>query len=72
MRHDRLYLTDIVQALPIHIADFIAGADTEEFAQVRASAQRCRSEADTAIGEAAARISDDTRTLHPREIPWRR
>jgi uncharacterized protein with HEPN domain len=65
MRHEILYLNDIVEAAD-HIAEFIAGADLEAFQKSEmlrgAVVQKL-----TIIGEAAARVSEETR--HP-QVPW--
>jgi len=67
MRHESLYLTDIVEAAD-HIAEFIAGADFQEFQKSEllrsAVVQKL-----AIIGEAAARVSEDLKTRHP-QVPW--
>jgi uncharacterized protein with HEPN domain len=66
MRHESLYLTDIVDSID-HIAEFIADADFQAFQKSEllrsAVVQKL-----AVIGEAAARISDDIKTRHP-EVP---
>lgn len=67
MRHESLYLTDIVEAAD-HIAGFIAGRDFTEFQQ----SEMLRSaviQKLTVIGEAAARVSEELKTRSP-EVPW--
>ena len=67
MRHESLYLTDIVEAAD-HIAEFIAGIDLQAFQKSEllrsAVAQKL-----AIIGEAAARISEDFKTRHS-QVPW--
>ena len=67
MRHESLYLTDIVEAAD-HIAEFIAGTDFQEFQKSEllrsAVVQKL-----AVIGEAAARVSEDLKTRHP-QVPW--
>jgi uncharacterized protein with HEPN domain len=67
MRHESLYLNDIVEAAD-HIAEFIAGADFQAFGESEmlrsAVAQKLG-----VIGEAAARVSADLTNRHP-EVPW--
>ena len=67
MRHESLYLTDIVEATD-HIAEFIAGADFQAFQKSEllrsAVVQKL-----AIIGEAAARVSEDLKTRHP-QVPW--
>ena len=67
MRHESLYLTDIVEAAD-HIADFISAADFRAFQESEllrsAVVQKL-----AIIGEAAARVSEDLRTRHP-QVPW--
>ena len=67
MRHESLYLNDVVEAAD-HIAEFIAGADLEAFqkSEMRRSAVVQKL---AIIGEAAARVSEELRTRHPR-VPW--
>ena len=67
MRHELLYLSDIVEATD-HIAAFIAGADFEAFE----ASELLRSavvQKLAVIGEAAGRVSDEVKTNYP-EIPW--
>lgn len=67
MRHDRLYLNDIVEAAG-HIAEFIAGADFQAFQRSEmlrgAVVQKLG-----VIGETAAQVSPDQTSRHP-EVPW--
>ena len=67
MRHDSLYLTDIVEAAD-HIAEFIAGTDFQGFQQSEllrsAVVQKL-----AIIGEAAARVSTELTARHS-EVPW--
>lgn len=67
MRHESLYLTDMVEAAD-HIAEFISGAEFQTFQDSEllrsAVVQKL-----AVIGEAAARVSEDLRTRHPR-VPW--
>ena len=67
MRHESLYLTDIVEAAD-HIAEFIAGIDFRAFQQSEmlrsAVVQKL-----AIIGEAAARVSEELKTRHP-QVPW--
>ena len=69
-RRDELYLADIVEAA-MAIASFLAGldrSDREAFVRddlVRSAVLQKLS----VIGEAAARVSEETRSLNP-EIPW--
>lgn len=67
MRRESLYLTDIVEAAD-HIAEFIAGADSEQFRKselLRSAVVHKLS----VIGEAAARVSGDLRARNP-QVPW--
>jgi len=67
MRHENLYLIDIVEAAD-HIAQFIAGADFHAFQNselVRSAVVQKLG----IIGEAAAHISQELVTRHP-EVPW--
>jgi uncharacterized protein with HEPN domain len=63
MRHESLYLTDIVQAAD-HVAEFIAGTDFPAFQQSEmlrsAVVQKL-----AIIGEAAARVSEELKTRQP-------
>ena len=67
MRHERLYLTDIVEAAD-HIAEFMAGVDFAAFQQSEmlrsAVVQKL-----AIIGEAAARVSGELKARQP-EVPW--
>ena len=67
MRHESLYLTDIVEATD-HIAEFIDGADFQAFQKSEllrsAVVQKL-----AIIGEAAVRVSEDLRARHP-QVPW--
>jgi uncharacterized protein with HEPN domain len=67
MRHDRLYLNDIVEAAD-HIAEFIAGADFQAF-QGSEMLRSAVVQKLGVIGEAAARVSADLTSRHP-EVPW--
>lgn len=67
MRHERLYLNDIVEAAD-HIAEFIAGADFEAF-QGSEMLRSAVVQKLGVIGEAAARVSADLTSRHP-EVPW--
>ncbi len=67
MRHEILYLTDIVEAAD-HIAEFLGGTGAEEFQNselVRSAVVHKLS----IIGEAAARVSEDLRAGNP-QVPW--
>jgi uncharacterized protein with HEPN domain len=67
MRHEGLYLTDMVEAAD-HIAGFIAGSDFEGFQESEmlrsAVVQKL-----CLIGEAAARVSEELKGRHP-HVPW--
>lgn len=67
MRHESLYLTDMVEAAD-HIAEFIAEIDFLAFQDSEllrsAVVQKL-----AVIGEAAARVSEDLRDRHP-QVPW--
>jgi uncharacterized protein with HEPN domain len=67
MRHETLYLTDIVEAAD-HIAEFIAGIDFQTFQKSEllrsAVVQKL-----AVIGEAAARVSDELQARHL-HVPW--
>jgi uncharacterized protein with HEPN domain len=67
IRHDGLYLNDIVQAAG-HIADFIAGVDFDGF-QKSEMLRSAVVQKLAVIGEAAARVSEALRGRHP-EVPW--
>jgi uncharacterized protein with HEPN domain len=67
MRHEDLYLSDIVEAAD-HIAEFIAGTDLQAFEKSEllrsAVVQKL-----AIIGEAAGRVSGELKARHP-EVPW--
>jgi uncharacterized protein with HEPN domain len=67
MRHEDLYLSDIVEAAD-HIAEFIAKTDLQTFEKSEllrsAVAQKL-----AIIGEAAGRVSEELKARHP-EVPW--
>jgi uncharacterized protein with HEPN domain len=69
MRHESLYLTDIVEATD-HIAEFIAGADIQAF-QISELLRSAVVQKLAIIGEAAARVSEDLKTRRP-QVPWHR
>src|SRR5581483_11833193 len=67
MRHEELYLTDILEATA-HIADFIHEVDYQRFQDselLRSAVVQKLS----VIGEAAARLSAELKARHP-EVPW--
>jgi uncharacterized protein with HEPN domain len=67
MRHESLYLTDIVEAAD-HIAEFIAPIDSEQFQKselLRSAVVHTLS----VVGEAAARVSDELKARNP-HVPW--
>ncbi len=67
MRHDILYLTDIVEAAD-HIAEFIQETDMQSFQDselLRSAVVHKLS----VIGEAAARVSEGVRMRNP-QVPW--
>jgi uncharacterized protein with HEPN domain len=67
MRHEILYLTDIVDAAD-HVAQFIDGVEFGQFLEselLRSAVVQKLS----IIGEAAARVSPEIQARHP-EIPW--
>jgi uncharacterized protein with HEPN domain len=67
MRHESLYLADIVEAAD-HIAEFTAESDFHAFQEselLRSAVVQKLS----IIGEAAARVSDELKTRHP-QVPW--
>ena len=67
MRHEKLYLTDMVEAADA-IQDFLRGVQREDFLKddlVRSAVLQKL----TVIGEAAARLSRSFRSQHP-EIEW--
>lgn len=67
MRHEDLYLSDIVEAAD-HIAEFIAETDLQAFEKSEllrsAVVQKL-----AIIGEAAGRVSAELKARHP-EVPW--
>lgn len=67
MRHESLYLSDIVEAAD-HIAEFIAGVDLQAFEKSEllrsAVVQKL-----AIIGEAAGRVSEELKTRYP-DVPW--
>lgn len=67
MRHESLYLTDILEAAD-HIAEFIDGIDFQAFLESEllrsAVVQKL-----AVMGEAAGRLSEDLRSRHP-QVPW--
>ena len=67
MRHEGLYLSDIVEASD-HIAEFIAGADFNAFERSELLRSAVVQKLAT-IGEAAARVSEDLKARHP-QVPW--
>ncbi len=69
LRHERLYLNDIVEAAD-YIAEFIAGADFQAF-QASELLRSAVMQKLGVIGEAAARVSADLTSRHP-EVPWPR
>src|SRR5580698_10059493 len=67
MRHEGLYLTDIIEAAD-HIAEFITRIDSDEFQKselVRSAVVHKLS----VIGEAAARVSEELKARNP-HVPW--
>ena len=67
MRHESLYLNDIVEATD-HIAQFIAGVDFQAFHTSEMLRSAIANKLGV-IGEAAARVSEELATRHP-EVPW--
>lgn len=67
MRHDRLYLLDIIAAAD-DLELIIAGLDFTTFASVDVVRSAALWKL-TVIGEATAHVSDDIRGRYPR-IPW--
>jgi uncharacterized protein with HEPN domain len=67
MRHESLYLTNIIEAAD-YIAEFIAGKDFQAFQESEllrsAVVQKL-----AVIGEAAARVSNELKGGHA-EVPW--
>lgn len=67
MQRDQAYLLDILQAA-VRAVSYCAGKSEEEFVvdlQCQDSVLRCLE----IVGEAAVRVSAETRTAHP-EFPW--
>ena len=69
MRHESLYLNDIVEAAD-HIAEFVAGANFQAFQESEMLRSAVVQKLGV-IGEAAARVSADVTSRHP-EVPWPR
>jgi|ERR1043166_1846722 uncharacterized protein with HEPN domain len=67
MRHESLYLNDIVEAAD-YIAEFISGTDFEGFQKSELLRSAVVQKLGI-VGEAAARVSENLTTRHP-EIPW--
>jgi uncharacterized protein with HEPN domain len=67
MRHESLYLTDIIEAADF-IAEFISDSDFDGFEKSEIMRSAVVQKLMT-IGEAAGRVSEDLRSNHP-EIPW--
>jgi uncharacterized protein with HEPN domain len=67
MRHESLYLTDIVEAAD-YIAEFIAGTDFPTF-QGSELLRSAVVQKLAVIGESAARVSEELKSRHP-EVPW--
>jgi uncharacterized protein with HEPN domain len=67
MRHESLYLNDIVEAAD-HIAQFIARVDFQTF-QKSEMLRSAVVQKLGVIGEAAARVSEELANRHP-EVPW--
>ncbi len=67
MRHESLYLTDILEAAQ-HIAEFIEGIDFEGF-QKSELLRSAVIQKLAVIGEASARVSEDVRTRYP-QVLW--
>jgi uncharacterized protein with HEPN domain len=67
MRHESLYLNDIVEAAD-HISQFIAGVDFETF-QKSEMLRSAVVQKLSVIGEAAARVSEELAIQYP-EVPW--
>jgi uncharacterized protein with HEPN domain len=67
MRHESLYLNDIVEAAD-HIAEFISGTAFEGFQKSELLRSAVVQKLGI-IGEAAGRVSEDLTTRHP-EVPW--
>jgi uncharacterized protein with HEPN domain len=67
MRHEKLYLLDIIESAD-HIAEFIEGKTFEDF-QASELLKSAVVQKLSAIGEAAGRVSVDLRSRHA-DIPW--
>jgi uncharacterized protein with HEPN domain len=67
MRREDLYLNDIVEAAD-HISTFIAGVDFEAFEKSEMMRSAVVQKL-AIIGEAAARLPESLKKLHP-EVPW--
>jgi uncharacterized protein with HEPN domain len=67
MRHESLYLTDIIEAAD-HIAEFIEGVGFPAF-QKSELLRSAVIQKLAVIGEAAARVSEDLRARHA-QVPW--
>jgi uncharacterized protein with HEPN domain len=67
MRHESLYLSDIVEAAD-HIAQFIAEIDFQAF-QKSEMLRSAVVQKLGVIGEAAAHVSQELASRHP-EVPW--
>ena len=67
MRHESLYLTDMLEAAE-HIAEFIEGIDFQGFQKSELLRSAVVHKL-AVIGEAAARVSEDVRTRYP-QVPW--
>ena len=67
MRHESLYLNDIVEAAD-HIAQFIAGVDFHRFQESEMLRSAVVQKLGI-IGEAASHISDELTARHA-EVPW--
>src|ERR1019366_7853263 len=67
MRHESLYLTDIVEAAD-HIAEFIADTGFPAFQESELLRSAVVPKL-AIIGEAAARVSEELKTRHP-QVPW--
>jgi uncharacterized protein with HEPN domain len=68
MRRDEAYLLDMLIAAR-DAASFVRGLSCEQFRASRLHQQAITKALET-IGEAAARVSEQSRTVHS-EIPWR-
>ena len=67
MRHEKLYLNDILEAAD-HIAQFIAGVDLETFHKSEMLRSAVVQKLGI-IGEAAAHVSDELASRYP-AVPW--